>query len=226
MQAINKITHIITDIEGTTSSISFVKEVLFPYSREHLKEFLLGAEGASIDVQRILEEVPGSSLSDKAQLLIRYIDEDKKFTPLKELQGLIWRHGYEQGHYQGHIYEDAYKVLLDWHSAGIKLYVYSSGSVTAQKLLFGYTQHGDLNYLFSGNFDTRIGAKASKSSYENIQHELNAEASSLLFLSDIEAELDAAAAAGLNTVKLVRDLSDGESKHRIAKNFYEADILI
>ncbi len=227
------ITHIVTDIEGTTSSISFVKETLFPYARAHLLEFLTGVEGASVEVQNILAELPGSTVNDKAALLIQYIDEDRKFTPLKELQGLIWRQGYERGDYKGHIYEDAYKMLIEWHRAGLKLSVYSSGSVTAQKLIFGYTQFGDLNYLFSHNYDTRIGAKVSKSSYENIARDLGVPASSILFLSDMEGELDAAQAAGMQVIKLNRELGTNtagvyelpESKHKQVENFYQVDHL-
>ncbi len=227
------ISHIVTDIEGTTSSISFVKEVLFPYARKHMAEFLSGIEGASVEVQNILAEVPGSSLKDKTALLIQYIDEDRKFTPLKELQGLIWRQGYERGDYKGHIYEDAYKMLVEWYRAGLLLSVYSSGSVTAQKLIFGYTQFGDLNYLFGANYDTRIGAKISKSSYENIARDLGVAAASILFLSDMEGELDAAQAAGMQVIKLTREIASNsgvyeipESKHRQVESFYQVDHLL
>ena len=228
------ITHIVTDIEGTTSSLSFVKETLFPYARTHIAEFLSGIEGASVEVQNILAEVPGSSLAEKTKLLIQYIDEDRKFTPLKELQGLIWRQGYECGDYKGHIYEDAYKMLLEWYRSGLNLSVYSSGSVAAQKLIFAYTQFGDLNYLFKSNYDTRIGAKVSKSSYQSIARELAVDASKILFLSDMEGELDAAKAAGMQVIKLSRELGfeqSGiytlpESKHRQVENFYQVDTVI
>jgi len=219
------ISHIVTDIEGTTSSISFVKEVLFPYSRANLQEFLSGIEGASTEVQRILSEVPGSSLSDKSNLLIQYIDEDRKFTPLKELQGLIWKHGYEQGHFKGHIYRDAYEELCKWHQASIKLYVYSSGSVFAQKLIFGYTEFGDINHLFSGNYDTRIGAKVSKSSYENIARDLGVAASSVLFLSDMAGELDAAKAAGMQVIQLMREADlNPDAPHRQVHDFHAISV--
>lgn len=201
----DKITHIVTDIEGTTTSISFVKDILFPYAREHMAEFLSGTEVYSPELERILMEIPGSSLEAKTQLLIKYIDEDRKYTPLKELQGLIWKQGYEQGVYRSHVYEDAYKVLCDWHREGIQLYVYSSGSIAAQKLLFGHTEYGDLNYLFSDNFDTHIGAKNSASSYRYILKTLGTEPTKVLFLSDIDAELEAAQASGMQVAKLVRD---------------------
>ncbi len=220
-----KITHIVTDIEGTTSSISFVKEVLFPYSRANFTEFLSGVEGASQEVQRILTEVPGSSLNDKTNLLIQYIDEDRKFTPLKELQGLIWKHGYEQGHFKGHIYRDAYEELIKWQQAGLKLYVYSSGSVFAQKLIFGYTEFGDINYLFSGNYDTRIGAKIAKSSYENIIRDLAVAAGSVLFLSDMSGELDAAKAAGMQVIQLMREADlNPEAEHRQVHDFHSIKV--
>lgn len=200
---------IVTDIEGTTSSISFVHDVLFPYARKHMAEFVrCHAEDMHIapylnDVRHeVGEEL---DLDGVINQLILWIDQDKKITPLKALQGLIWEKGYKNADFHGHVYADAYQNLKKWHEAGIKLYVYSSGSVYAQKLLFGHTEYGDLNALFSGNFDTQIGAKTQADAYRKILKEIGLAGDEVLFLSDIEKELAAATEAGMKTFWLVRD---------------------
>jgi enolase-phosphatase E1 len=200
---------ILTDIEGTTSSLSFVKDVLFPYAREHLPAFVQ-AHAHDPEVRVLLQqvsEIAGHSLSDDEAIeqLQRWIDEDRKVTPLKALQGLIWETGYRNGDYQGHIYDDAAVALQRWHAQGLRLYVYSSGSVHAQKLLFGHTSQGDLTPLFSGYFDTNIGAKQEADAYQRIAEAIALPPNEMLFLSDIKAELDAAAAAGMATCWLVRE---------------------
>ena len=152
--------------------------------------------------------------------LIQWIDEDKKVTPLKSLQGLIWEAGYRQGDFKGHLYPDAAANLKAWKAQGLDLYVYSSGSVYAQKLLFAHTEYGDLTPLFSGYFDTHIGGKKEKQSYDNIAEQLAIPANQLLFLSDIKEELDAAKAAGFETIWLVRDSTpDPQAEHRQVNSF-------
>lgn len=201
---------VVTDIEGTTSSLSFVKEILFPYARQHLAEFVREESGRA-DVQACLQEarhyLGDESLSDEALVatFLQWIDEDKKVTPLKTLQGLIWEAGYQKKDFYGHIYDDAFQVLQAWFNQGLELSVYSSGSVYAQKLLYGHTEHGDLTKYFSNYFDTRIGAKAEQASYTAITEALGYPAEEILFLSDIKAELDAATAAGMNVCWLRRD---------------------
>lgn len=200
---------ILTDIEGTTSSIAFVKEVLFPYARSHIAAFVDQHSGQPEVVALIAETCNlGGHKVDQAwavQQLIQWIDEDRKIAPLKALQGLIWEHGYNNGDFAGHLYDDAYRGLKRWHAQGLRLYVFSSGSVQAQKLLFGHTAWGDLTPLFSGYFDTRIGAKREADSYTAIAANIGLPANNILFLSDIAAELDAASAAGMETKLLVRD---------------------
>jgi len=200
---------IVTDIEGTTSSLSFVKDVLFPYARRHLAAFIHdhAAEPAVRAQLQAVAETVGRPLTDNEAVaeLIRWIDEDRKATPLKALQGLIWEAGYRNGDYQGHVYEDAVATLRDWSTRGIFLYVYSSGSVLAQKLLFGHTAFGDLNPLFSGYFDTTIGGKREVESYRRIAHSIGQPPDAILFLSDVREELDAATKAGLHACWLVRD---------------------
>jgi enolase-phosphatase E1 len=220
---------IVTDIEGTTSSILFVKDVLFPYARANLADYVRNHLDDP-QVKPLLEDVckeAGSSLSTEQIIaqLIQWIDEDKKVTPLKSLQGLIWEAGYRQGDFKGHLYADAATNLKAWKDAGLELYVYSSGSVYAQKLLFGHTEYGDLTPLFSGYFDTHIGGKKEKQSYDNIAGQLAIPANQLLFLSDIKEELDAAKAAGFQTIWLVRDSApDPQAEHRQADSFDQIDV--
>ncbi|OAI11386.1 2,3-diketo-5-methylthio-1-phosphopentane phosphatase [Methylomonas lenta] len=215
---------IVTDIEGTTSSLSFVKDVLFPYARQHLPDFVR-QHAESATVKPLLDTartIAGLEL-DLEQLIsqfLQWIDQDQKITPLKSLQGLIWQDGYQQGAFKGHIYEDAAKQLKAWKQQGYALYVYSSGSVHAQKLLFSHTEYGDLTPLFSGYFDTHIGAKQETAAYQAIARQIQLPADEILFLSDIKAELDAARDAGLNTYWLVREqkiVTDAE--HRQVNDF-------
>jgi enolase-phosphatase E1 len=200
---------IVTDIEGTTSSLAFVKDVLFPYARANLADYVRSNSGQE-SVKKIMaatcQEI-GTELDTEQVIsqLIQWIDEDKKVTPLKSLQGLIWEAGYQQGDFKGHIYPDAVENLKKWKAKGLDLYVYSSGSVQAQKLLFAYTDYGDLTPLFSGYFDTHIGGKKEPQSYRNIANSIGIDAEQLLFLSDIKEELDAAKIAGYQTVWLVRE---------------------
>lgn len=220
---------ILTDIEGTTSSLSFVKDVLFPYSRAHLADFVraqtqVPAVRAPLDeVSRLAGRV--LTLDETITQLIAWIDADKKITPLKALQGLIWEAGYQQGDYQSHMYEDAVRQLRAWKQRGLKLYVFSSGSVLAQKLLFGHTAWGDLTPLFSGYFDTTIGNKREAAAYHAIAGQIGLPPADILFLSDIREELDAAHAAGMRTVWLIRDgAPPTDAGHPLARNFDEVQV--
>jgi enolase-phosphatase E1 len=211
---------IVTDIEGTTSSISFVKDVLFPYARKEIPAFVRKNEKqitGLIDEVRAIEKNSRMSMDEVIATLQRWIDEDQKITPLKALQGLIWQAGYAAGDFKGHIYDDALEGLQRWHAAGIKLYVYSSGSVPAQKLLFGHTPKGDLTSLFSGYFDTATGPKLEAESYRKIISQIGAPASAILFLSDNPQEISAAVEAGMQTILVDRD---GKAPNAV-KNFDE-----
>ncbi|WP_020408290.1 acireductone synthase [Hahella ganghwensis] len=201
---------ILTDIEGTTSSISFVHDVLFPYAAEHLEAFVKEHyQDAEVKVQlEATAEFAGLDVENVdalCQQLLEWIREDKKITPLKALQGMIWKQGYAQGDFTGHVYQDAVENLRKWHESGLKLYVYSSGSVAAQKLIFGYSDFGDLTPLFSGYFDTKVGGKKEAASYAAIVSQIGIRSDEILFLSDVPAELDAAVASGLKVCHLVRD---------------------
>lgn len=200
---------VLTDIEGTTSSIRFVKDVLFPYARRHLPAFV-ATHADQPEVQHWLHEaVREAGLVEATQpevveLLLRWIDEDRKSTALKALQGMIWRDGYVNGDYRAHVYAEVAARLGAWHAAGLRLYVYSSGSIAAQKLFFGYSEAGDLTPLFSGYFDTTTGPKREPASYAKIATAIGEFPAHILFLSDIVEELDAAQAAGMQTGWLVR----------------------
>lgn len=215
---------ILTDIEGTTSSLSFVKDVLFPYARAHLPEYVR-ANADKPDVRAQLDEVrriAGAALDLEQVIaqLIRWIDEDKKITPLKALQGMIWETGYRHGDYKGHVYEDTPRNLKKWKDAGLRLYVFSSGSVFAQKQIFGFSDAGDLTPLFSGYFDTTIGNKREASAYRKITADIGTVADEILFLSDIKEELDAAREAGMRTIQLIRDGAlDANAPHRQVRDF-------
>lgn len=218
---------VLTDIEGTTSSIRFVHEVLFPYSAEHMAEFVRDHEADDLEIRAQLDEVARESGADRGDLealidvLQQWIREDRKATPLKALQGMLWEQGYERGDFKGHVYEDAAHYLQLWHDRGLRLYVYSSGSVRAQQMIFGFSNCGDLTPFFSGYFDTRVGGKREQASYQAILDELGVEAHTVLFLSDVEAELEAAEAAGMHTAWLVRE-SDPPHTHRPAMADFEA----
>lgn len=228
---------ILTDIEGTTSSISFVKDVLFPYAAEHLPAFVkenINDEKVQTALQQTAElaaedgDVINADDTDALiAKLLQWISEDRKATPLKALQGLIWKTGYEHGDYQAHMYPDATEYLKKWHDSGLPLYVYSSGSVKAQELFFGYSQDGNLLPLFKGHFDTLVGGKRDTQSYRNILAELQKthvglNAEDVLFLSDIKEELDAAKEAGMQTVWLVReDDIPANAEHKVVKSFAE-----
>jgi enolase-phosphatase E1 len=200
---------IVTDIEGTTSSISFVKDVLFPYARKRLPAFI-ETHADQAEVQHWLHEAAKeaglieASRQEVIELLVRWIDEDRKSTALKALQGMIWKEGYEAGEYRAHVYPEVASRLHAWRGEGLHLYVYSSGSVPAQKLLFRYSESGDLTPVFAGYFDTETGPKRETISYQRIVEAIGERPEHVLFLSDIVEELDAAKAAGLQTGWLVR----------------------
>jgi enolase-phosphatase E1 len=212
---------ILTDIEGTTTAIAFVKDTLFPFAAAALDGFL-DAQGQDPAVAAILDQVrteaPGE---DPRAALRRWMAQDAKVTPLKALQGLIWQAGYADGRLRGHLWPDVAPCLRAWAAAGIALAVYSSGSVGAQRLLFGHSVAGDLTGLFAGFFDTTMGGKREAAAYAAIAAALGTAPGDILFLSDVAEELDAAAAAGLRTCQLVR-AADGTrpcARHAGAADF-------
>lgn len=220
---------IVTDIEGTTTSLSFVKDVLFPYARQQMGAFV-DQHASEPEVKALLDEVcqiVGQPLDQEQVIaqLVQWIDEDQKIAPLKTLQGMIWQAGYKSGDFTGHVYEDAARKLREWHEQGIKLYVFSSGSVKAQQLLFGFSDFGDMTPLFSGYFDTRIGSKREVAAYQQIIEQIDCPAEAILFLSDIEEELQAASQTGMQTVQLLREGQTAWSECQHANNFDQIEVL-
>jgi enolase-phosphatase E1 len=219
---------ILTDIEGTTTSIAFVHDVLFPYAKENVQVYL-ATHQKDPKVAQVIDEiaqiagVANTDLSGVTQTLLTWMEQDKKITPLKTLQGMMWKTGYDQGDFQGHVYEDAFQELKRWKEQGVALYVYSSGSVPAQKLLFSHSTYGDLTPLFSGYFDTAVGGKKEANSYCKIAEQLELAPGKILFLSDTMEELDAASKAGMQTLLILREGSTAPANcpHSSAPNFLE-----
>ncbi len=198
---------ILTDIEGTTSSVSFVKDVLFPYSYQKLPDFVAQNPklcAPILDEVRQIEANPHLDTEQCVNVLLHWIETDQKITPLKTLQGMIWAEGYRNGNFRGHVYSDAARWLRRWKASGLHLYVFSSGSVAAQKLIFGYSTEGDLTYLFSGYFDTLIGSKQNPQSYTEICRCIGCSPAQILFLSDSQIEIQAAQYSNLKTILVLR----------------------
>lgn len=218
---------ILTDVEGTTSAIAFVKEVLFPYADAHLDDYVAEHRDDPVVAEALRDAaaLAGEPGADDARILTHlhaWIAEDRKATPLKTLQGLIWDDGYRSGALRGHVYPDVAPALRAWHAAAIRIYVYSSGSVVAQRVLFAHSNAGDLSAVFAGNFDTTIGPKREPGSYAAIARAIGEPPEAIVFLSDVEEELDAARAAGMQTVRFLRpaDTPPGAAtKHCAARDF-------
>jgi enolase-phosphatase E1 len=218
---------VLMDIEGTIISVAFVREVLFPYAKHRLAAFLREQEAVpalrqwteacqdtvaqELGRRPSYEELPG--------ILCRWIEEDRKHPGLKAIQGMIWHDGYRAGAFTPGLYEDVVPVLNRWRRNGLRLALYSSGSEQAQRLLVEHTTDGDLTGLFSNFFDTSIGAKTESASYRRIGQILTLSSKDILFLSDIEAELDAAAEAGFNTTQVVRAGTNAGTAHPVCSNF-------
>ena len=225
---------VVLDIEGTTSATGFVVDVLYPYSRSRFAA-LLSERADDPAVSRAIaqvRELTGDPDSDAVQIektLNTWLDEDRKATPLKTLQGIIWSEGFARGDLVSHFYDDVVPALRAWHTAGLRLYVYSSGSVAAQRAWFTSSPEGDLLPLVSGLYDTEnAGPKQEPESYRRIADATGIEPSRLLFLSDRPGELDAAVAAGWHAVGVRRPgepyFEQGVGDHAQAGAFDEIGI--
>ena len=207
---------VLTDIEGTTAPVTFVADVLFPYAAERLDAFVRAnlKDRAVAEALAETAELEGRKLSlDEAiATLLGWIKADRKATPLKTLQGKIWREGYESGAIRSPVYPDAVAAMRAWKARGLRLDVYSSGSVEAQILLYKYSEDGDLTPLFDAYFDTRTGPKMEAASYAKIAAEIGHAPADILFLSDLPRENEAALAAGLRTIRIDRNLAPGMSE--------------
>ena len=203
---------VLLDIEGTTTPIAFVHDVLFPYARARVGSFL-ESHGSDDDVRKILGDLrteQRSAASDELReaTVVGYVhalmDRDRKSGPLKALQGRIWEQGYSDGELKGDVYPDVPTAFARWTADGVRIGIFSSGSVLAQQLLFANSTAGDLSRFLSCHFDTGVGAKGEAGSYRRIVETLGVAAARILFVSDVVKELDAAREAGLRTLLCVR----------------------
>ena len=218
---------VLMDIEGTTTSVSFVYDVLFPYFLANVDKLLFNDSDEVIaafdEVKELVKNEGGLELlsrQDCINQLVLWCKEDRKVTPLKFLQGVIWEEGYLAGTLVSHVYDDVPHSLKEWYDNKIELAIFSSGSVEAQKLIFKFANQGDLSNYLSAYFDTVTGPKRETNTYKIIADQLQFPASSILFLSDIREELMAAEEAGMQTIQLVRPGTTSNWKNT-AENFTE-----
>jgi len=199
---------ILLDIEGTTTPISFVYDVLFPYARTHAGEYLDNEAQQSLKLEYDAEIACGATPPAWSENALAYVywlmDQDRKSTALKTLQGRIWQEGYRRGELQGEVFPDVPVALQRWHDAGLDVRIYSSGSILAQKLIFSTTRYGDLTRFLNGYFDTTTGAKVDAASYAAIAKAFGVPPAEILFISDVTRELDAAVKGGLQVRLAIR----------------------
>lgn len=226
---------VLLDIEGTTTPITFVYDVLFPYAKSRLEAACQRAsqnQSLRHAIELLREEhhreapALGEALppfGNGAPFALWLMEQDRKSTGLKALQGLIWEEGYRSGELKAEVFPDVFPALREWRERGIRLRIFSSGSVLAQKLLFGHTDHGDLTPHFEGYHDTTTGPKREARSYRAIAKAFNAPPETILFLSDMVEELDAASEAGMRTTLVVRPGNKpvGAHEHNVAWSFQE-----
>jgi len=206
---------ILLDVEGTTSSISFVYDVLFEHAKKNVAPFLAAhrddpqVRSAALGLARALG-LPDDVLASDAGLTrltlgaVDLMNRDIKETSLKALQGMIWRGGYESGEIVAHVFDDVPPALTQWTDGGLDVRIYSSGSIEAQKFFFAHTAAGDLTRSLRGYYDTTTGPKREAASYAAIAADMGLEPRQILFVSDVGAELDAARTAGMATALAVR----------------------
>lgn len=217
---------IVVDTAGTTTDLNFIKDILFSYSAKALPDFIkqnqnnVLVDNCISDVKDIALE-PEASLDRVVEILQQWIDEDRKATPLKTLQGLIWKQGYDKGEFKGHIFPDFIDAIKQFKAENLRVYSFSSASVDAQKLLFSHSDGGDLTEYFNGHFDTRTGHKLFKQAYSNIINTISLKPKQVLFISDLLEELKAAEQAGLRTVQMVRDTTQRTGEYPQITSFSE-----
>jgi enolase-phosphatase E1 len=230
---------VLLDIEGTTTPIDFVYKVLFPYARAHAEDFLASHRSESADdVAGLIREnaddvarglnppsISNNSTVKEFAVYVRWLmDQDRKATPLKSLQGKIWQAGYGAGELHSQVFEDVPPAFKRWCEQGKQICIYSSGSILAQKLLFANTEAGDLTPFISGYFDTNTGPKGEAQSYRRIGDTLRLQPPAMVFVSDVTAELEAARTAGLETILCIRPGNhpqQGGSHYSVIRSFDE-----
>lgn len=205
------------DIEGTTTSLRFVHDVLFPLSHRKMQEFIeTNWQHLEPEIHELEKEIHPAGKEAIVRTLRNWIDADRKHPILKKIQGKIWKDAYEAGEIRGHVYPDVPENFRRWKKEGITIAIFSSGSVEAQQLLFRYSEMGDLTPFIDFYFDTGTGPKKEAESYKKIVDRMGLPASDILFFSDVEEELDAARRAGVQTKKIIRG-SDKDSKETDAR---------
>ncbi|TKB46228.1 acireductone synthase [Ferrimonas sediminicola] len=220
---------VIVDTAGTTTDYDFIKKVLFSYSAKEMARFIEENQEQVVvshcidDVKELAGE-PDADLARVVEILLQWIAEDQKATPLKTIQGMIWRQGYRQGDLEGHIYPDALESLKSLKAQGKRIYSFSSSSTEAQELLFQHSQFGDLRNLFHGHFDTHMGQKVEPQAYRNIINTISMWPNLILFVSDRLEELNAAKAAGLKTCQIVRSEGIRQGKHPVIQEFSQLNL--
>ena len=208
---------ILLDIEGTTTPIAFVHDVLFTYARQHVRDYLVQHSNTLTEDIALLRDEHTRDTSSGAQpplltddpaSIASYvhwlIDRDRKSTGLKSLQGKIWREGYTSGTLKAQVFDDVRPAFERWHETGLRISIFSSGSALAQQLLFAHTEDGDLTTFISDYFDTNVGAKGDAESYRRIAKKMNLPPQEILFISDVVTELEAANEAGMKTRLSIR----------------------
>ncbi len=232
--ALDGIRVVLLDVEGTVAPISFVYEVLFPFARDNVELFLaehwdvaradvplfreLAEEDARLGTAGVIP-IPGEGSPEDAirhavcASVLWQMSADRKSTALKSLQGKIWKVGFESGELKSVVFGDVPAAMKRWVDQDLRVAIYSSGSVQAQKLFFRYTREGDLSPYLSGHFDTHVGAKREASSYEAIAQALDVEPAAVLFATDVVAEADAAQQAGMRAVILDRPGNPNQPAH-------------
>lgn len=226
MSLLEDVRAILLDIEGTTTPIAFVHDVLFSYAREHVREFL-NQNAAADDIALLREEhaVDVKEGRNPPPLTAEYVEWlislDRKSTGLKSLQGKIWRQGYEGGLLKSQVFEDVAPAFQRWRERGLRISIFSSGSVLAQQLLFAHTEVGDLTRFIDGYFDTTVGKKGEAESYRRIAEAMGIAAQEILFISDVVAELDAANQAGMKTILSIRPGNEPQPQYPSIRSFDE-----
>lgn len=237
--SIKSIESVLLDIEGTVSPVSYVYEVLFPFARKYASEFL-HEHFNEPSVQKALDFMArdagfknkedwlktGEPIDVVLSEVNRLMDADIKATGLKELQGIIWKNGYDKGVLMSELFADVPEALSSWDKDGKNISIYSSGSIGAQKIFFAYTKFGDMSKYLDSHFDTTSGGKKEAASYKNISKALDFDPAKILFLSDIVDELDAAKEAGVQTILVIRDgnAPQRQNEHQSIKSLAELDL--
>jgi enolase-phosphatase E1 len=216
---------VLTDIEGTTTPSAFIQGVLMPFARAALPDWasridLPEVAGVLAQVRRMVPDQP------ELTTLQHWSDRDLKVPPLQELQGMIWEQGYADGALRGDVFPDVAPHLRAWARHGIRVFTYTSGSIQAQRLIFGHSVDGDLSTLIAGFFDTRIGAKRDPDTYVRLAISMNVPTAAVAFLSDVEAELDAATTAGMRACHIVRPGTPPSDRHPTATDFAQAALRL